>query len=328
MRLVSVLQLGTALLIACSFGDNSHNHQRNDACGDGAKEATEGCDDGNTVSGDGCSETCAIETANPVCGNGTMETGEFCDDGNTSDGDGCSASCEVQSLCGNGTIEAGEACDDHNTASGDGCSPTCQVESAGACSMIPQGGCSGATPACDLTPAEDGSTECRAVTASGTSDSRCSALTACSAGYSCVGELNVNSSCMRFCLADGDCSGSGSRCTYTLVNDNNVSLNVKVCSNACDVYNQTGCPSGLGCIGYDRSGGDITDCRLMGSKPDGASCSSTLECSPGSVCVNDGGAYCASYCKVSSSSSCPSGYTCTGFSNSLTIGSTTYGFCR
>src|SRR5690606_6126862 len=32
----------------------------------------------------------------PVCGNGDLEVGEGCDDGNTSDGDGCSASCEPE----------------------------------------------------------------------------------------------------------------------------------------------------------------------------------------------------------------------------------------
>jgi len=54
-------------------------------------EPGESCDDGNTASGDGCSENCAKETG--VCGNGVLESGEECDDGNTSPGDGCSDSC-------------------------------------------------------------------------------------------------------------------------------------------------------------------------------------------------------------------------------------------
>lgn len=35
-------------------------------------------------------------TAPPVCGNHEVETGEGCDDGNTVSGDGCSAACEVE----------------------------------------------------------------------------------------------------------------------------------------------------------------------------------------------------------------------------------------
>src|SRR5688500_16666119 len=253
MRLVSLV--GAALLVACGFGDNTssgHHVGGNSAsCGDGVKDSGEGCDDGNTVSGDGCSDACAVEAANPVCGNGTKEAGEGCDDGNTANGDGCSATCEPQSACGNSKLEGDEACDDGNNASGDGCSPTCQVEMATACSMLPQSGCGGAMPACDLTPAEDGTTACRPVTAQGTSDSLCSNLNACSAGYSCVGEVGVDSSCMKFCADDAGCSGTGSRCAYSLVNDNGDPLNVKVCSNACDVYLQTGCPSGMGCMGFD-----------------------------------------------------------------------------
>ncbi len=62
-------------------------------CGDGATDAPwETCDDGNTLSEDGCSATCLVE----VCGDGLLQTVEECDDGNTVDGDGCSALCEVR----------------------------------------------------------------------------------------------------------------------------------------------------------------------------------------------------------------------------------------
>ena len=70
-------------------------------------------------------------TLTPVCGNGLLESGEQCDDGNTLSGDGCSASCTIEStpVCGNGVLESGEQCDDGNTVSGDGCSSSCQLES-------------------------------------------------------------------------------------------------------------------------------------------------------------------------------------------------------
>ena len=50
-------------------------------CGNGVAEPTEDCDDGNKVSGDGCSSLCHLELpAQSVCGNGKIETGEDCDD--------------------------------------------------------------------------------------------------------------------------------------------------------------------------------------------------------------------------------------------------------
>lgn len=96
-------------------------------CGNSIIEVGEGCDDGNTTPGDGCSASCQVET--PVCGNSIVESGEQCDDGNTNNGDGCSNTCQIETpVCGNSIIESGEQCDDGNTANGDGCSDTCQTE--------------------------------------------------------------------------------------------------------------------------------------------------------------------------------------------------------
>src|SRR6266849_1857649 len=60
-------------------------------CGNGVLEVTEQCDDGNTVSCDGCSSTCKIER----CGNRVVDCHEQCDDGalNGQPGDPCSARC-------------------------------------------------------------------------------------------------------------------------------------------------------------------------------------------------------------------------------------------
>jgi len=127
-------------------------------CGNDIVEGLEACDDGNTVGGDGCSATCAIES----CGNNVLDVGELCDDGNTvDDGNGCSSTCQFNNVCGNFIVEpiveacdaggfdtptcdadcttpvcgdgtvnfpAGELCDDGNTVNGDGCSATCLVE--------------------------------------------------------------------------------------------------------------------------------------------------------------------------------------------------------
>jgi cysteine-rich repeat protein len=108
-------------------------------CGDGIRQAGEGCDDGGLVAGDGCSSTCTIEagwtcTGSPSvctnCGDGIQQAGEGCDDGNLINGDGCDANC-TPTGCGNGIVTAGEGCDDGNTIGGDCCSASCQFEISG-----------------------------------------------------------------------------------------------------------------------------------------------------------------------------------------------------
>ncbi len=105
-------------------------------CGNGKREGDETCDDGNTVSGDGCSANCGTiedgyecrvpgKLCSPKCGDSKLIGGETCDDGNSSSGDGCSSTCRVEpgadcptlgkscvrSVCGNGKVEVGELCD-------------------------------------------------------------------------------------------------------------------------------------------------------------------------------------------------------------------------
>ncbi|HVK89712.1 MAG TPA: DUF4215 domain-containing protein [Kofleriaceae bacterium] len=66
----------------------------NSVCGNGIKQGSEGCDDGGTMPGDGCSMMCAVEpgwtctgiqpstcTHTPVCGDGITEGIEMCDYG-------------------------------------------------------------------------------------------------------------------------------------------------------------------------------------------------------------------------------------------------------
>ncbi len=123
----------------------------NSLCGDGLTQGTETCDDGNTNSGDGCTNNCRLEqgwtcTGAPNvctfnCGNGAVTGTEKCDDGNTMAGDGCSNLCVIEPgyvctgapstcvfTCGNGLIDGADQCDDGNTNAGDGCSPGCAVE--------------------------------------------------------------------------------------------------------------------------------------------------------------------------------------------------------
>jgi cysteine-rich repeat protein len=79
-------------------------------CGNGAVEAMEQCDDGNTAAGDGCDPTCRRE---PYCGDGDVSGAEVCDDGNNRSNDGCRSDCLSNEECGNGIVDyvTGEVCD-------------------------------------------------------------------------------------------------------------------------------------------------------------------------------------------------------------------------
>jgi fibro-slime domain-containing protein len=134
-----------------------------DVCGDGVLADDEECDDGDHLSGNGCSSDCALEDGwaclaagarcvAAECGDGILAGDEECedDDAPPRDGDGCSASCRFETgfdcgapgeachatVCNDGVKERGEPCDDGNQVVGDGCTPFCEVEpdcSQGAC---------------------------------------------------------------------------------------------------------------------------------------------------------------------------------------------------
>jgi cysteine-rich repeat protein len=121
------------------------------ACGNGAIDPGERCDDGGHSS-EGCLDDCSdvdvgYECApglpcRPICGDGLLVAAESCDDGNELPGDGCSGACRVESgfgcdgapsqcephVCGDGLASANENCDDGNAVAGDGCAPDCTLE--------------------------------------------------------------------------------------------------------------------------------------------------------------------------------------------------------
>ena len=96
-------------------------------CGDGVVDEGEVCDDGNNVSGDGCSADCK---SNESCGNGIVDTaaGEVCDNGaDLNKCMGCAPDCKSKQVCGDGVIDKckGEVCDDGaNNAPSAGACPT------------------------------------------------------------------------------------------------------------------------------------------------------------------------------------------------------------
>ncbi len=99
-------------------------------CGDGVQDEGESCDDGNLVSGDGCTDTCEQEET--ICGDMIVQHPEECDDGNQDDQDECRNSC-MAATCGDGIrrldvlagVAGHEECDDGNEVDEDGCRTNC-----------------------------------------------------------------------------------------------------------------------------------------------------------------------------------------------------------
>jgi cysteine-rich repeat protein len=96
-------------------------------CGNGVADLEENgiandleCDDGNTMSGDGCNALCVRE----YCGDGIVQAGEECDDGNPRNDDACVLNCR-NARCGDNIVWRGvENCDPPN---GSTCSASCRA---------------------------------------------------------------------------------------------------------------------------------------------------------------------------------------------------------
>ncbi|MBU0766286.1 DUF4215 domain-containing protein, partial [Patescibacteria group bacterium] len=108
-------------------------------CGDMILDSTEQCDDGNIISGDGCSAFCLFETtiiaSSVFCGDGKIDMNEECDDGNQRDLDGCSSMCFLEfGFCGDGIVQRAldEQCEPilHNRNLPYGCANDCRFDSA------------------------------------------------------------------------------------------------------------------------------------------------------------------------------------------------------
>lgn len=89
-------------------------------CGNGILDPGEACDDGNSISGDGCPADCS-----PACGYGVLDPGEVC---NPPSPGTCSADCMSNLTCGNAVVDPQEGCDDGNLQEHDGCSSACIEE--------------------------------------------------------------------------------------------------------------------------------------------------------------------------------------------------------
>jgi cysteine-rich repeat protein len=235
----------------------SQSCMSDERCGNRVRDLWESCDDGNQVSEDGCSRSCALEG----CGNGEPDFGEVCDDGNSDNGDGCSADCLSLETCGNGYIDItrGESCDDGNTESGDGCSADCIDENCGNGVVDPGEYC------------DDGNTE---------NSDGCSAD--CKSDETCgnhVVDFSVGEQCDDGNGKDGD--GCNAACWRRTCGNGTLEP-----GEACDdgnTANGDGCNAD--CLRDELCGNGLIDsgeiCDFGSGEPCNADCSSDLTCGNG-----------------------------------------------
>ena len=196
--------------------------------------------------GDGCSDTCAIETGwfcsgspsmcAPICGDALVTGLEQCDDGNALPGDGCSATCTVEpgfscmgapsaclAICGDGRVVDGEVCDDGNTSNGDGCGAACTVEEGWSCAGEPStcapicgDGLIRGSETCDEgvhngSPASCCATTCQpeAAGAAGDDGNACTTGDACNGANGCIGGPPPSCDDGKVCTADSCDASSG-----------------------------------------------------------------------------------------------------------------------
>lgn len=282
-----------------------------DVCGDSVVDASEGCDDGNAKSGDGCDGTCKVESgyvcsaagepcaSTLICGDGLPGPDEACDDGNRKSGDGCSAACEVESgfacegygkpctaslapvECGNGMTEAGETCDDGNLTASDGCSKSCQTEDGYTCNGL----------SCSLNAA--------------CGDGVLNSGEQCDDGNKIPGDC-CNGSCglESNCKCSTPASGTGAQvCVSTIVCGDSLVTG----DEACDDGNETAAD---GCSADCRTVDPGFNCPQNGGvcRPSLVTCPNAQidvgeECDDGNAVNSDG---CSANCKVETGYVCPS----------------------
>lgn len=306
-------------------------------CGNAQVGGGEACDDSNTMNGDGCSASCAVEAgwtcdqAEPSvctakCGDGLVLGSEAkaggCDDHNEVSSDGCSASCHVEpgyvcsgtpsvcaKTCGDGLLDPGETCDDQNTIAGDGCF-ACAVETGFNC---------------DNTPLPSECTdidEC----ASGTPCGAHSTCTNTSGSYTCgcvSGYKLVGSACTDIdeCASGTPC-GPHSTCTntsgsYTCGCATGYGLVGSSCTDIDECASGTPCGANATCT---NTAGSFTCTCMTGYSMVGGTCTADSTCNMGTP--GTGG---TTHSGSSSSGTIAGGYFFSSFSNGSGASITVYG---
>ena len=299
-------------------------------CGDGLVVAAETCDDNGTATGDGCSDSCAVEsgwacdTAEPsvchqiVCGDGLVDAPETCDDSGTDNADGCSDACVVESgwncdgadpttcntVCGDSIVVGAEQCDDGGTAGGDCCSATCDFEASAS-------SCGDTGTECIVQDTCDGAGTCvdngfvAATTSCGDAATECSDQDTCDgAGVCAVNHFDASTTCgdaATDCSDQDTCNGSGTCVVNDLPAETACTADDKTCTR--DICNGSGtCTHPAGNAG--------TECRAQ----DGA-CDLAETCTGSDAeCPSDAIATAGTECRASADATCDPAEQCDGAS--------------
>ncbi len=253
-------------------------------CGNNVLEVGEGCDDGGTTGGDGCSATCRIETSNACNTTAPGAVGDAsCESGICDVSAGGAGICENVNTCGNNRLEAGEGCDDGGLVAGDGCNASCEIETGNPCNAVVSGAVGNAScesGICDTSAGDPGT---------------CEAANECGNNV-----LEAGEGCDDGGTLDGDgCSAAcgleeGQACNDVAPGATGAA---SCASGICDVTTgapgvcePSGCGNGLLEAGEGCDDGDVIDgdgCSASCALEDGEACNDTA---PGST----GGASCAS----------------------------------
>jgi len=238
-------------------------------CGDGKKEGTETCDDGNVVSGDGCSLTCVLETGY-TCTTATPNV------------------CTHTVKCGDGKKEGTETCDDGNVVSGDGCSLTCVLETGYTCTTATPNVCTHISTCTGLN-----TESCLITNGIGVRSRTCnsgtwSSWSSCAFGECNLGYANCDSSTANGCEVKLGENVHCASCT-------NVCVSGQTCqSGVCKAASTTKCTSGQSCTNEVCSCDDSKECTTD-------TCSSSGTCKYenkiiANPCTDDGKSYTIDVC--------------------------------
>jgi len=122
---VAVILLGCGDDNGNTTNDNNlnNNNETSGVCGDGNVDLGETCDDG-TANSDSLADACRTSCREAYCGDGVVDPGgdEICDDGGTVTEDGCDDTCQVElgwdcstgiceEICGDNLAVGDETCD-------------------------------------------------------------------------------------------------------------------------------------------------------------------------------------------------------------------------
>jgi cysteine-rich repeat protein len=256
-------------------------------CGDGEVDPEEGCDDGNAIDTDACTNACQVAT----CGDGITRTGvEQCDDGNQTSGDCCSPSCTFESSATVCRPAAG-VCDQAELCTGS--SGTCPADakkvtvcraSAGVCDPVEV--CDGTGNSCGADARLSG--VCRAATGTCDVAETCSvASPACPpdsfqpAGTACASDGNPCTNDQ--CNGAGLCAhpGNSAPCEDSLFCNGS-----DTCSGgSCSVHAGNPCPGPDGDGNCSESCSESTDTCTF-DDPDGSPCNDGIGPSVGDQCLS------------------------------------------